>query len=440
MIQNHKIKYENGEQVLYLYLDFSYEFADELGEYTSSVFSMIKKYLNKLKTGFKGTKVVIVVSGIVIASLTLNASMMKQNEVDSLNDVLYITSVHFEEPNIKNEKPEENNEVKQEEKVEEQKEIKKESENKKTTVKKETTKKETTNKSNNSNKTTTTTKQSNSTTSATKKENNKQETSGTIVTVYRSNGQVLKIELEEYLIGVVAGEMPVSFNSEALKAQAVLARTYALKSINQNKKLTDTTSTQVYNDNNELKSKWGSEYSKYYNKVKNAVEATKGITVTHNGKYIEAVYHAISNGYTEAAENVWGNSFSYLKVVDSSLDKNVKGYIKTVTKSYSELCAKFGITVNDESNIEITRNESGRVATIKIDDKSFTGVNFRTKLGLRSTDFDIEKTATGFNITTRGYGHGVGMSQYGANELAKTGKTYKQIISHYYPGTTLKNV
>ena len=258
------------------------------------------------------------------------------------------------------------------------------------------------------------------------------------VTIYRSNGSILEIELEEYIVGVVAAEMPASFSSEALKAQAVVARTYALKRVSTGQKLTDTVSTQAYIDVSQMKQKWGNDFSKYYNKIKKAVEETTGEYITYNGEYINAVYHSTSNGYTEDAKNVWQESYPYLKSVESIWDKNVSSYQRTITKDYNNLLDVTGLS---DENLEINilnRNTSGRVETIQVGNNIYTGVEFRNLLGLRSTDFDIEFVDGNIQITTRGYGHGVGMSQYGANEMSKQGYNYRQIIGHYYTGVQIQ--
>ena len=258
-----------------------------------------------------------------------------------------------------------------------------------------------------------------------------------MIQVKRSNGSILNIELEEYLIGVVAAEMPASFNTEALKAGAITARTYALKAKENGTILTDTTSTQVYKDNNQLKNLWGSSYNTYYNKVKNAVDATKGLVMYYNNTLINAYYHSTSNGQTEDSKAVFGE-FPYLKPVDSSLDKNVSSYLRTISMSYEEISKKLGIPVTPLSTIKITRNTSNRINTIIIDNNIYDGVKFRMTLGLRSTDFDLNLEENKINITTRGFGHGVGMSQYGANEYAKIGWNYSKILTHYYTGITIK--
>ncbi len=261
-----------------------------------------------------------------------------------------------------------------------------------------------------------------------------------IVTVYRYNGTVEQIALEDYIVGVVAGEMPASFNSEALKAQSVLARTYALKKIETNQVLKDNTSNQVYKDIGQLKLMWGADFQTYYNKIKNAVSETESQYLTYNGTYIEAVYHSTSNGQTEDAIAVWGNSFPYLKSVDSHWDLDASSYLRETTKEFNILSSIIGLDFNATTNVEVLSKTSGnRIDKIKIGDNIYTGIELRSLLGLRSADFDIKTDGTIAVIVTRGYGHGVGMSQYGANGMAKEGYTYENILSHYYPGTQLKS-
>ncbi len=233
--------------------------------------------------------------------------------------------------------------------------------------------------------------------------------------------------------------MPASFNIEALKAQSVLARTYALKRIAANQVLTDTTSTQVYKDQSQLQTLWGSSYQTYYNKIKNAVTTTKGQSLTYNGSYIEAVYHSTSNGQTEDAQTVWGNSYPYLISVDSHWDLQASSYLRETPKDFNIISSILGIPFNEITSIEVLSRTSGnRINQIKIGDVIYSGVQLRNLLGLRSADFDIVITNGIATFVTRGYGHGVGMSQYGANGMANEGYSYQQILSHYYPNTTLK--
>ena len=262
-----------------------------------------------------------------------------------------------------------------------------------------------------------------------------EDTSSKQVTIYRSNGNVVSMDLEEYLIGVVGAEMPASFQMEALKAQAVVARTYALKLLASGKKLTDTVSTQVYKDNNELKKLWGNSYSTYYQKIKEAVISTKGVSVYYQGNYINALYHSTSNGKTEDANMVWGCSVPYLKSVDSKWDIQASSYLREIKEDFTNALNLLGISSDTNIQFEIiSRDESGRVEKIKVGDKIFDGVTFRNLLKLRSTDFSIMVINNQVSITTKGYGHGVGLSQYGANGMAQEGYTYKEILKHYYTG------
>ena len=253
-----------------------------------------------------------------------------------------------------------------------------------------------------------------------------------------NKGVITSIELEEYIVGVVAAEMPASFNVEALKAQAIAARTYTVKKASAGKTLVNSTLDQVYNTLDEMKSKWGSSFSTYYNKIKGAVSSTKGLVITYNGKYIDALYSSMTNGKTEQPEYVWAYSYPYLKCVSSSWDKNVKGFEVVKNLEYATVSKALGQTVTKDTVIEIlSYTISGRVDKIKIGDKTYTGVEIRTKLGLRSTDFTIVLNDNNISVTTRGFGHGVGLSQYGANEMAKQGYTYDKILHHYYTGITI---
>ena len=407
-----------GDQ-LFLFLNYNYEFSLDNKDKISFK-KIIKDFINNHKIDFSSGRIILVVGGIVLASFFYLDNKITLSNLNNNEKIIYTET--FKAMTSKPKTAKKTNT--QTKKVNTSK-----LKNKKTTVKKKTNLKNKANTKKISKKKTTTKKISKNKTVT----NNKQEIK---VTIYRSNGKIIKLNLEEYIIGVVAGEMPASFNLEALKAQAILARTYALKSIKNNKKLTDTVSTQVYIDTNQMKSKWGSDYSKYYNKIKCAVDSTKGYYITYKGNLIDAVYHAISNGYTEDSIAVWGHSISYLKSVDSKWDKNVSGYKKTITISSSKVLSVFGI--NDLSNIEIiSRNSSGRVNNVKVGSDTYSGVDIRTLLGLRSTDFDIDILNGNLVITTRGYGHGVGLSQYGANGMAKEGYSYDKILKHYYSGITI---
>ena len=232
--------------------------------------------------------------------------------------------------------------------------------------------------------------------------------------------------------------MPASFHIEALKSQAIIARTYALNLISKGNILTDSSSIQEYIDTNNMHSKWGSSYQTYYNKIKNAVSSTKGQTIKYNGRYIDAVYHSTSNGYTEDSMNVWKNNIPYLKSVSSEWDKNATSYLREKTMSLEEFNRLLGINISSNDEIEVlSKTEGNRIDKIKLADLTYTGLELRTILNLRSTDFDININDNNVILTTRGYGHGVGLSQYGANGMANNGYNYKQILEHYYQGVTV---
>lgn len=268
--------------------------------------------------------------------------------------------------------------------------------------------------------------------------NNTTNSSVSEITVYRSNGSVINLNMTDYLIGVVSSEMPASFNLEALKAQSVLARTYALKAKQTGKKLTDTVSTQSYIDIDQMKNKWGNSFNTYYNKIKNAVENTNGEYLSYNENYIEALYHSTNNGKTESSLDVFGNYYPYLVSVSSEYDKNASSYLRTISMPLDTISNKLGLSLNNDSVISIiSYTDGGNIKEININGNNFSGKKVRELLGLRSADFDISISDNNANITTRGYGHGVGMSQYGANGMANAGYSYKDILSHYYPGTTL---
>lgn len=254
-----------------------------------------------------------------------------------------------------------------------------------------------------------------------------------IVKIKNKDNTVNNIELEQYVIGVVAGEMPASFNDEALKAQAIASRTYAVYKMNTSKgdyDLVTDVSNQVYISKKEMQEKWGSDYNKYLEKVTNVVNDTKDLVMTYNGEVIESFYFAISNGKTENVTSVFNEERDYLKSVESS-DTNVNNFMKTITISRSEFCNKLSINCDNIIIKDIKYNETGRIDELNINNKVFKGTEIRRLLSLRSTDFKIN-VSDNISITTKGYGHGVGMSQYGANEMAKNGSSYEEILKHYY--------
>ena len=265
------------------------------------------------------------------------------------------------------------------------------------------------------------------------------------IRVKRENGNIETINLEDYLIGVVPSESPLSFEDEALKAQTVAARTYALKQIENNQgnsfDVTDDTYSQVYSDIDTLKNRWGEYFDENYNRIKNIVDSTRGEYVSYNGDIIYAFFFSTSNGYTEDNKDVFGADLPYLKVVDSSFDKEeTDNFSVTTTFSKEEFYNDLGLPYNDTLVIsDVVRTASNRVSSLYINGNYFNGISFQYKLGLRSNDYEIIDNGN-IEITTKGFGHGVGLSQYGANALAKRHKNYEEILKYYYQGTELKKI
>ena len=251
----------------------------------------------------------------------------------------------------------------------------------------------------------------------------------------------INLNLEDYIIGVVAGEMPAEYSFSALQAQAVAARSYVVNYMEENKdyNLTNTTTNQVYLTNQDLEKKWQDNYKKYYDKIKKAVDSTKNKVMKYNGKTIKAFYFAVSNGYTEDVKNVFGGDLPYLKSVESD-ESNYKNYINKTEFSFSEFCQKLNINNCKKINVtEILKDNSKRVLSLKVNNTFFKGTDFRKLLSLKSTDFEIEINDKIY-ITTKGYGHGVGMSQYGAQLLSLQGFKYSDILKRYYQNIEITNI
>lgn len=263
------------------------------------------------------------------------------------------------------------------------------------------------------------------------------------VRVKRSNGEIDNIPLEEYVVGVVSGEMPASFEMEALKAQSVASRTYVLKKIYNNKDsdydVVDTVNNQVYLDLDILKDKWGEKYELYINKVRQAVNDTAYEYLEYDGEIIDAFYFSTSNGYTEDSGIIFQKSLPYLKSVESNWDLKVsKAFYASTDMSLQEFYDRLGLEYSSSLDVDILeRSDSNRVIKLKINNVEFMGRDVYNKLGLRSYDFDFVLVGSNVKINTKGYGHGVGMSQYGAQGMAKEGYNYKEILGYYYIGTSL---
>lgn len=271
------------------------------------------------------------------------------------------------------------------------------------------------------------------------------------------DGQVLKLNMHTYLTGVLAAEMPASFNLEALKAQAVAARTYTvykmLSGSSENHPeaqiCSDSSCCQAFCDDADMKEKWGENYETNRDKIISAVLGTDGECVVYGDEPILAAFHSSSSGATQASGNVWGSALPYLISVESpESEEDVPNYEYTVTVSFSDFTETIASKYPDASFGEdkgtwigeTIRDNSGRVQSVVIGGVSISGTALRTLFSLRSTAIDFEMIDTGISITTTGYGHGVGLSQYGANVLAEKGFSCEDIIAWYYTGTELRNI
>lgn len=267
----------------------------------------------------------------------------------------------------------------------------------------------------------------------------------TLIKVKQTNkNKIIEIDIEDYVRGVLAGEMPISFELEALKAQAVAARTYGLRRINSNNKydVVDTVMNQVYKDEETLKQTWGNNYDTYMDKIKKAVEETKGEYVDYNGTYADTLFFSTSVGNTENSEEIFGTKISYLQSVSSEWDEEVSPvYEEKNIFTRENFCKK--LNLNDCSKIYVNvleETSTGRIKKIEINNKIFTGTEVAYYLRVRSNYFYIYIENNNVVVKTKGFGHGVGMSQYGAEGMANNGYTYKEILEHYYQGTTIKNL
>lgn len=268
-----------------------------------------------------------------------------------------------------------------------------------------------------------------------------------IVRVKRvSKDKIEEVPLEEYVLGVVSGEMPISFSNEALKAQAVCARTYVIRKMENNKDkeydVVDTIDNQVYQDIEQLQNKWKGKYEENIQKLKKIVKETEREYLTYDGKVIEVFFFSTSNGHTENSEEVFTKALPYLRSVDSSFDAEVSPvFKKEVEMSLSDFYTKLNLPYHQKLDVEVLeRTEAGSVKKIKINGKEFKGTEVRKLLGIRSTYFELEVISSNVLIKTTGYGHGVGMSQYGALALSNRGYTYDKILKYYYKDVEIKKI
>lgn len=273
--------------------------------------------------------------------------------------------------------------------------------------------------------------------------------------LHSKTGEIEEIALDDYLCNVVSAEMPVTFEKEALKAQAIVARTYTIYKINHKKHdnadiCDNSACCQAWISKEDRLSKWEEGVRENnWNKIQQCVNETKGKIVTYNNEPINAFFHSNSGGTTEVPVNVWGGTgYPYLQVVETSGEEGYTQYSSEVTLSFDEILSKlkekYGDIEIDFQNMESIKildyTESGRVKTIKFGDHELSGVEARTIFGLKSTSFEIQKNSESIKFSVKGYGHGVGMSQTGADAMAKNGSTAEEIINHFYTNVEIKDV
>lgn len=267
------------------------------------------------------------------------------------------------------------------------------------------------------------------------------------VLVRGSSGNVTEMDMDEYLVKVVLAEMPAYFEMEALKAQAVVARTYARKAYETKGKHGDgsvcvrPSCCQGYREPETYRKEGGKEAN--IEKVRKAVLSTSGQVLYYDEKLIEATYFSCSGGTTEDAAAVWGTDFPYLRAVDSPGEEAAAYYMDKKMLSAEEFQQKLGLALSGNPKQwlgNITYTPGDGIDTMEIGGQTYTGTQLRSLLGLRSTVFSIAAEEDTITITTRGFGHRVGMSQYGADAMAATGANYREILAHYYQGTELKTL
>ena len=265
------------------------------------------------------------------------------------------------------------------------------------------------------------------------------------VRVKRKDNSIIKVPLEDYIVGVLAGEMPIDFEEEAFKAQAVAARSYVLikmkENMNNDYDVVDTVQNQVYLDYVYLKNVWKNNYIKNINKLKKVVKDTKGQYLEYNGEIAQTLYFSTSTGITENCKEIFGNDVPYLTSVDSKWDNISPLYETSQEYNINEFFQKLNLPYSKDLNISyIKRTSTGRNIKLMINNNIYNASDIMQIFNIKSTFFDITKNNNVIKISSKGYGHGVGMSQYGAQAMALQKYKYNQILYHYYKNTKIKKI
>ena len=276
----------------------------------------------------------------------------------------------------------------------------------------------------------------------------------TIKVLHKNSNEIEELQLDEYLLGVVSAEMPATFDEEALNAQAVVARTYTIYSItHSNNKhgeadiCDDSTCCQAWISKEDRMAKWEENVrEENWRKIQLAINNTTGKIITYNGEVIDAFFHSNSGGVTEVPVNVWGGTdYPYLQSVETAGEDAYSQFSSEVVVTKEELKNKilqkhsdFIIDYNEQDCIKpLEYTDGGRIKTLKIGNLNLSGVEMRTILGLKSANFEVTIEGDNVKFQVKGYGHGVGMSQTGADSMAKEGKNYEEIIKHFYTGVEI---
>lgn len=268
-----------------------------------------------------------------------------------------------------------------------------------------------------------------------------------------ADNTVEKLPLEEVVVGVLAGEMPSDFELEALKAQAIAARTYIMKRLPEPYGsglavheggayiCDDFAHCQAYVDEEQRKENWGDSFTENEEKIRSAVEATAGQVITYEGEVISPTFCSTCGGKTEAAGDYWQSDVPALQSVSCYWDTAAPKYLSKVYYTNAEMAAKLGISQESLPNLKIAAtSDTGRVTLVTCGEKQWKGSAIRTALGLNSTDFQWLADENGYLITVKGYGHGVGLCQHGANGMAAAGANYQDILYHYYTDIEIVNI
>lgn len=258
--------------------------------------------------------------------------------------------------------------------------------------------------------------------------------------IVNDNNVELELDIEQYIVGVVASQIPINYEKEAIKAQCVIARTSVIKKIGSRNSINTSEMNLEYMNMVNMEQYWG--YDKFYenyNKLDEIVKETKGEIIVYEGNPIEAAFHAVSVGTTrDATSAMKSEEYPYLKSVKSEKDVESKEYLTTVTLNFKRMSELLGKDVTTMPEV-LSKDELGYVEKIKINSEIVSGEKFRKSLSLPSACFELKQAAEGVKITVLGKGHGLGLSQYGANEMAKEGKNYKEILNYYYQNISIVN-